>query len=665
MMYDFNRTLDTHDKNRNFRINIGINMQKNIKLSLIVVALFSSLHADEAKTIKLKPLTITSTAIKTDELKSTDAVEVYTQEDIEKSHAKDIYEFLNKETSVISMPSYGNPFTQKLDMRGYGIGDGYQNIVIKVNGRKLNNVDMIPQLLSSISPSSIERIEIIKSSGIVEGGDGANAGVINIITKQSDTKAISFYTGIYKTFDGSFYIGHTDDKLSFSVNGEAQSNGGIREIDSDGNRDKNKFSNFGFELAYTPTEALEFRLNGLTSDMDVIYAGSLTEDEYKDNVYQKGNANWGSTHQKFSSDVIGAGVSYFITDSISLNIDGTHEKKKSNYITYNFIYHYDYSSYTANIDYSSNKFSIKVGLDNFDGNVKRRNIIDLSKLNKAYFIMSEFYLSDFTLKAGYRYEEVIFENEKNTDDKKDCLNGVELGINYQLDNIQSIFVNYSHSYQSASLDRLFSFSKGTYNGYVKPAVASNYSAGYNYISKSNKLKISAYYIDLKDEIYYYNHNGVRRNTNIDKSHKYGLDLYDKYIINQQFNVMLNYNYVQAIIDDEKENGDDYSGNKLPGVSDHNVKATLNYLPTPHATISLTQVWRSEAYAANDFNNDFDQKQDAYNSTDISATYTKDNWEVFAKINNLFNQKNGLWISDDKIYPVNFTTTAMAGFKLKY
>jgi iron complex outermembrane receptor protein len=232
----------------------------------------------------------------------------------------------------------------------------------------------------------------------------------------------------------------------------------------------------------------------------------------------------------------------------------------------------------------------------------------------------------------------------------------------------SLFVNYSKSYQAPDIDRFFSTPWGqptVFNGFIDPSQANNYNIGYNYITKQNKLKVSAYYIDLTDEIYYYNHNGVRRNTNINKSHKYGLDLYDKYIINQQFNVMLNYNYVQAIIDDEEENGDDYSGNKLPGVSDHNVKATLSYLPTPHATISLTQIWRSETYAANDFNNDFDQKQDAYNSTDISATYAKDNWEVFGKINNLFNQKNGLWIKDDTIYPVNYTTTAMAGFKLKY
>jgi len=51
-------------------------MQNKIKLSLTLVALFSSLYANETKTIELKPLSITSTAIKSDELKSTNVVEV-------------------------------------------------------------------------------------------------------------------------------------------------------------------------------------------------------------------------------------------------------------------------------------------------------------------------------------------------------------------------------------------------------------------------------------------------------------------------------------------------------------------------------------------------------------------------------------------------------------
>jgi len=78
-------------------------MKKTVQLSLISVALISALHAQEA--IKLQTINITSTAIATDELQSTDAVEVYTQEDIEKARVQNVYEFLNTQTSVLSMPS--------------------------------------------------------------------------------------------------------------------------------------------------------------------------------------------------------------------------------------------------------------------------------------------------------------------------------------------------------------------------------------------------------------------------------------------------------------------------------------------------------------------------------------------------------------------------------
>jgi len=647
-------------------------MKTTLKLSLLSAALLSQLNAQE---ITLQPLEITSTAIKTDELKSTDAVEIYTQKDIEKAHVQNLYEFLNKETSVTTMPSYGNPFTQKLDMHGYGIGDGYQNIVIKVNGRKLNNIDMSAQLLSSISPNQVEKIEIIKSSGIVESGDGANAGVINIITKQNNEKEVGFYAGTYNTFDGNFYVGQSDDTLSISVSGEAQKNGGIRPIDNNGNKDENKFSNINFDLVYNPTDDLELRLNGLTSDIDVWYAGSMTKKEYDNNIFQLGTKKNFSgnivpstgTHQIFSSDIIGTGASYQINDKISINGDFSHEYKTSNFITSNWASTYTYNSYNINTNYNDKDIKITAGIDGFNGDREGSTNIT-TKDNLAGYITANYKYKRSSFKAGYRYEKVSYEYAPTVGTsltKDDYLHGAELGYNYMLNKEMSLFANYSKSYQAPDIDRFFK-GNGTFNTFIKPMEANNYTLGYNNIQTNNKFKASIYYVALKNEIYLDKTSGGYNNTNIDKSHKYGLDLYDKYLINKEFNIALNYNYVQAIIDEEKaDNGTIYHNTKLPGVSDHNVKAMLNYLPNKRTTLSLTQVWRSEAYAADDFGNSFSQKQDAYNSTDIAATYTTKKWEIFAKINNLFNQKNGLWIKDDAIYPVNFTTTAMAGFTLKY
>ena len=284
-------------------------MKNNIKISLVLASLLSSLYAQD--TVILEPLTVDSTAIKTDELRSTDAVEIYTAQDIQKAHVQNIYEFLNEQTSVISMPSYGNPFTQLLDFHGYGTSNGNENIVVTINGRKINNIDSVPQLLSGISPDSIERIEIIKSSGIVTAGDGANAGVINIITKKgSNEKDVAFYGGTYGLADGSFNFNHSDDKLSISANAEALKSDGIRTIDADGNKDASKLSTGNFNLAYAPNEKLELHVGASFARTDVNYGSSLTLKQYKNNVLQSGSGT--ANEQLFNTDSINAGISYFL-----------------------------------------------------------------------------------------------------------------------------------------------------------------------------------------------------------------------------------------------------------------------------------------------------------------------------------------------------------------
>ena len=645
-------------------------------LSLAAIASMSTLSADDANTkaITLEPLQITSTAIETDELRSTDAVEIYTAEDIEKAHVQDVYEFLNQQTSITAIPSYGNPFTQKLDMHGYGIGDGYQNIVITINGRRMNNIDMIPQLLSSIAPSSIESIEIIKSSGIVVGGDGANAGVINIKTKANNEHSITVYGGNYGTVDAAFNLGYSDEKLSVSASGERQKSDGTRTINANGDKDKSELKTGNFDVTYAPIEALELRLGASATRTDVIYGGSMTQAEFDADPSQQGTSSGFASNeslQSYKSDVYRAGVSYHVNDAISLNLDGYTENKTSDYelpaYAYTNVADYKYDSAKATVDYVSDLLALSVGFDGFKG--KRTGATNSTeKNNYAGFMMSEWYFGASTLKAGYRFEKVNYKYNDVASNLEDdhTLHGAELGYNYMLNNEQSLFANYAHSYQAPDIDRFFNFG-GTFNGFIEPMKVDSYTLGFNYILPNNKFKISAYYIDLKNEIYYHPDPTYvnAKNTNIDQSHKYGIDIYDKWIINEMWNVSLNYNYVQAIIDEEQEGTDDYAGNTLPGVSEHNAKATVTILPTSNTTFSLTEVYRSAAYAANDFNNDFAQKQKLYLTTNISVTYVQKSYELFAKINNLFSESNGLWIRDDAIYPVNFTATAIAGMKLKF
>ena len=131
--------------------------------SLLLGGYCSVLFAQEA----IEPVVVTATRYAYRDTDAPYASEVHGHDEIARSGAANLYEFLGRNTSLTVLPSYGNPFAQKLDMRGFGIGDGYQNIVITLDGRRLNNIEMVPQLLSAIPLASIDRIEITKGSGSV------------------------------------------------------------------------------------------------------------------------------------------------------------------------------------------------------------------------------------------------------------------------------------------------------------------------------------------------------------------------------------------------------------------------------------------------------------------------------------------------------------------
>tara|TARA_B110000495_G_C23013617_1_gene599870 strand:+ start:168 stop:812 length:645 start_codon:yes stop_codon:yes gene_type:complete len=124
----------------------------------------------------MDPVIVTATKVKTKDTKATYASEVYNREDIEKSGAVTIFDFLNNNTSTAILPNWGNQYEQNIDIRGFGFTEGFKNVAITVNGRRLNNIDSVPQKLIDIGINTIDRIEITKGSGSIVHGDGATGG---------------------------------------------------------------------------------------------------------------------------------------------------------------------------------------------------------------------------------------------------------------------------------------------------------------------------------------------------------------------------------------------------------------------------------------------------------------------------------------------------------
>jgi iron complex outermembrane receptor protein len=190
--------------------------------------------------------------------------------------------------------------------------------------------------------------------------------------------------------------------------------------------------------------------------------------------------------------------------------------------------------------------------------------------------------------------------------------------------------------------------------------------GVNHLTDKNRLKISVFHANLKDEIYLLQPNAFTFiNTNIDKSHKYGLEIQDYFKLNNQLSASVIYNYTRAKIDRETESGVRLNGNDLPGVPKHTVVANLNYQFVNNVGLNVNHTWRSKAFAFNDLQNNFEQKQDHYNSTNVALNYQYKNLNFFTAINNLFDQENSIQVADDAIYPVDFVRTWRVGMRADF
>ncbi|MBF7065191.1 TonB-dependent receptor [Aliarcobacter butzleri] len=637
------------------------------KISTSLVASFF-LATNLFSTDTLETITVTSSLIKSDELNAPFATEIYTKNDIDNSKSKDIYDFLSSQTSVNVAPSFGNKFSQLIDLRGYGINDGYQNIVVLVNGRRLNNVDMVPQLLSAIPLESIERIEILKGTGSVAYGDGANAGVINIITDKKNSNYVKTYFGNNGTKNGVISFGYGNEYFIANAYIDYTSSDGSIE-DTNNDKDENYNKNKNFSVIFTPTESLELNLSRTYSNMNINYANPISLDQYNNNP----NKTSSFSEQYFSSYVTTGGFKYDFNENFWIDTTYSNEDKFSKFITWNNESKYDYKSFASKINYKNDKATVAIGVDGFDGD--RISSSDITnKTNKAAFVSTEYrIIDDLTLSAGFRRENVEYEyNPESGANLKqdDYINAYDFGTNYRLNDTSSIFANYNRSFQAPDIDRFFykDWSNNvSFNGFIEPAKVHNYTIGYNNIQKNNKLKISLFRSELKNEIYY--EPTSYKNTNIDESHKYGIEIFDKFNINENLYTSINYSYIIAKIDKENEANGAYDGKKLPGVSKHNATVNLGYEINKINTV-LSHTYRSSTYAANDFENNFNEKQEHYHSTDLAVSYTYQNIELFGKVQNIFDRKNGLWVannwgSNDTVYPINFETTFFAGMKVNF
>lgn len=646
-------------------------MKKTIIASLIGLAFTTSAYAEDT-VITTNDVTVKANGFYQKDSEATYTSEVHTAKQIEESGVTNLYDFFAQQTSLNILPGFGNKAAPLINIRGYGNENGYQNVVITVDGQRLNNIDLTPQLLGGVPLSNIERIEITKGSGSVIYGDNAMAGTIQITTKAKTGISVMASVGNFGQKSGYISAGIAEQYIDLSATAIDDSHDGFSKKDVLGKRDSFDNTTQNAKLKIKPTDYVRLIAEGTSSRINTRYVGNMTLAEFKDDPRQNsGNAY---TFQDYATDQWRLGAEWDISQYILLVYNHTQENKNSFFnspLPFPFIddRHYDYSGNELTAKFQNEDLKVLIGYQDFDGTLKR--VSDkTSKDNSGYFVQAEYQIDALTLSAGARHEDVEYHfrpvggSKLNKDNN---LEAFDIGANYQFNKELSVFTNYNQAFQAPDIDRFFGFGFG-FNPNIVPAKAKTLNIGLNHTLTNNRLRISSFYTKLRNEIYLDPTFGFfGTNTNIDKSHKYGFEIQDYFKFNDQLSTSLIYNYTRAIIDKENDGAGlgIFNDKELPGVPKHSVIANLNWKFYEHAVLNLNHTWRSRAYAFNDFQNNFSQKQRAYESTNVALSYQFKNYQVFTSVSNLFEHENSIQVADDAIYPVDFVRTWHVGVKADF
>src|SRR5258706_5712475 len=195
---------------------------------------------------------------------------VISAEEIRRSAARTLPELLQEQVGITMKDFFGNNASNpSVDLRGFGV-TGPQNAVILLDGRRITDIDLSSVQWAAIPLAGIERIEILRGTGAVLYGDGASAGVVNIVTR-SPLKAGAGLEAFgraatFGTREGQLYGSATSGNFGINASVYGLSSDGYRA--NNRNEQQNNTASLRWALGETTldlraaTDAQDLRLPG-------------------------------------------------------------------------------------------------------------------------------------------------------------------------------------------------------------------------------------------------------------------------------------------------------------------------------------------------------------------------------------------------------------------
>ncbi len=499
---------------------------------------------------------------------------------LERNTGRTLTQVLNEQAGLVIGGAQNAPGTNQTV---YLQGASAAYTLILVDGMPVNDASGISSEfdLNHFSIDQIERVEILKGTQSVLYGSDAVAGVINIITKKTGSRPVTFNGTIAGGTYGSLKTNAgVNGKVNwFSYNAQynhLQSNGFSSASDTTGkqNFDKDGFNqnNFSTTLGADITSNWKVKLFGLLDHYNAgIDDGAFADD--KNNSIKNINKQLAlSSVYSFKKGTltVNANENFIernLTDSVNT------PPLPNDYDPYFAVYKGNsvFTEAYTNINFNE-KLSLLAGIDYRNQKAKsadssafgaNKTAWERSDMYSAYASLLLKNIYNFNVEAGGRYTHHSTAGSNFS---------YSFNPSYLIDSRIKLFANLSSGFRAPSLYNVMN--KDT-NSELKPEKSLSFEAGSQYFNKSNTLNMRATYFNrvIKDVILY---NGNYKYENGDQQKDHGVEL--EAIIHpvSKLRITANYTYVDGKLTTHKSNGKDTSYFNLQRRPKNTINANVGY-----------------------------------------------------------------------------------------
>jgi iron complex outermembrane receptor protein len=617
-------------------------------LSVMSLACASSI---QAQGIEINPVVVTATKFEEDSHNVPAFINVITRQQIEQAGASTVNEAIMRLAGVPGSPSLFGGNEYSLDMMGFG-DTASSNMVVVIDGVPFREGDQSEVRLSSVPIDTVERIEVQRGGAGVLYGEGATAGVINIVTRASANNSPTRHTGTATASLGSnntreyrAYANYVNETLDLSFSAQDRSSNGYR-VNS-----KNDQQNGALSLKYTITEKTRVGLSVYRDDSYSLTPGALTLQEYQQNpraaqATSLANKTFMSVKSERYAGFLDADVEGF---NVRLDLVQRQRTYDALGVLYGAVTPMNFDSNNQfygltirrTVEMESYRNTFVFGSESNDWNQNRIyptqpawGTIRYASNGKGNYIKNDLDVKQTATRISMGVRSEQFDRYQlmtgTYSQMQETVKAWELGVSQKLNLEHSIFARRSQSYRLPNLDEL---PTPIYVGLdpvpLLPQFDKTNEIGWKFNSSQVNSSVRFYQSDLTNEIIY---DPVQDgNMNTPHTKREGVDAFGRFQVNPIVGLMTAYSHRRT----QFAAGPNV-GNKLPMAPQDVLTVRGDWRFVPNQTVGLGWMHVANQYIAGDFANQ--NSMSSYRVVDARYAYQMGASDISVVVRNLMDTK---------------------------